>query len=101
MKNLQEQKSEKIETARERILREANEEARNILQDAKDYADKTIKNYNKWSKDSGLNKDMEHERNALRDKLNSTESKLTFKSNTKTTIDLKAHDSKLGDGLTV
>lgn len=95
------QKNEKIDSAKERILRNANEEARNILQDAKDYADETIKKYNKWSKESGLNKAMEKERNALRDKLTSADSKLTLKGSQRSSKKHEPKDFKLGDAVNV
>lgn len=95
------QKSDKMEQSKERILREANEEARQILQDAKDYADQTIKKYNKWSKESNLNKYMEQERNELRSRLKSTESKLTLGNTTKQKKSYKASDFKLGDSVFV
>lgn len=95
------QKNEKIDSAKERILRNANEEARNILQDAKDYADETIKKYNKWSKESGLNKAMEKERNALRDKLTSADSKLTLKGSQRPSKKHEPKDFKLGDAVNV
>lgn len=73
------EKNEKIDKAKEKILRQANEEAREILQEAKDFADDTIKKYNKWSKESNLQKAMEAERASVRDKLNKAESKLVRK----------------------
>lgn len=93
-------KSEKLDISKERILREANEKARDILQEAKDYADITIKKYNKWSKD-GASKDMENERNLLRDKLKDTESKLALKNKKKKKGNHKANDFKLGDSVQV
>ena len=39
-----ESKQEKLDERKERILREANEEARKILADAKEYADQTHEN---------------------------------------------------------
>lgn len=95
-----EQKNEKLDLAKERILREANEEARNILQDAKDFADDTIKKYNKWNKESGLNKAMENERNALRDKLRKTQSKLGLQGQ-KPKKASSAKDFQLGDTVNV
>lgn len=95
------QKNEKIDTAKDKILREANEQARTILQEAKDYADSTIKKYNKWSKESGLNKAMEQERQELRDKLNKTESKLALKNKKRNQKKHKASDFKLGDAVQV
>lgn len=102
--NLKEQlqsKREKLDSTKERILREANEEARNILQEAKDYADETIKKYNKWNKESGLNKAMENERNSLRGKLSGAESKLALSGNAKPSKVYKPKDFKLGDAVNV
>ena len=77
------EKYDRLDTAKERILREANEEAREILQNAKDYADETIKKFNKWGM-SGNNREMEQERSALREKLGEKDKKLAIrkKSNT-------------------
>ena len=94
-------KNEKIDNAKDKILRKANEEAHAILQEAKDYADSTIKKYNKWSKDSGLNKAMEQERNELRKKLSSAEEKLALKNKKKQKKQLKPKDLKLGDAVMV
>ncbi len=94
-------KNEKIDTAKDKILREANEQARTILQEAKDYADSTIKKYNKWSRESGLNKAMEQERQELREKLNKTESKLALRNQKKNHKKHKASDFKLGDAVQV
>ena len=94
-------KNERIDNAKEKILRRAEEEAHAILQEAKDYADDTIKKYNKWSKDSGLNKAMEEERANLRKKLNSSEDKLALKNKKKQSKTLKPKDLKLGDAVMV
>lgn len=92
-------KNEKIDAAKEKILREANEQAREILQDAKDFADASIRKYNKWSKQSNLQKDMESERSALRDKLNKADSKLVRK--TKVNKKNRPQDFKLGESVHV
>lgn len=94
-------KNERIDNAKDKILRRAEEEARAILQEAKDYADDTIKKYNKWSKDSGLNKAMEQERANLRKKLSSSDEKLAKKNQKKQSKQLKAKDLKLGDAVMV
>lgn len=91
------QKNEKIEHSKDRILRDANEKAREILQEAKDYADETIKKYNKWSKEGNLGKDMENERNKLRSKLSDAESKLALKNQSKQKKNYKSTDFKIGD----
>lgn len=72
-------KNERIDAAKDKILRRANEEAHEILQKAKDTADESIRKYNKWMKGSGMTKEMEKERAALREELNQTDSKLTIK----------------------
>lgn len=89
-------KNEKIEESREKILRKANEKASEILQEAKELADETIKKYNKWSKQSGLNKVMEEERTRLREQLDKTNSKLALKT-PKTKKQHKPGDFAIGD----
>lgn len=59
-------------------MRRANEEANEILQKAKDMADESIRKYNKWMNDSGMTKEMEKERAALREELDKTGSKLSM-----------------------
>lgn len=96
-----EDKNNKIDKAKEKILNDAQEQARVILQEAKDYADKTIKNFNKWSEDGGYRKDMENERGALREKLSQAESKLSIKNKAKTNKKNKPGDFKIGDAVHV
>ena len=71
-------KNERIDAAKDKILRRANEEAHEIIQKAKDTADESIRKYNKWMKGSGMTKEMEKERANLRKALNQTESELTI-----------------------
>jgi len=78
LKKKYQEKSDRLDAAKERVLREANEKAKDILQEAKDYADSTIKKFNKWEK-SGAGRDMENERNALREKLGEKENSLAIK----------------------
>lgn len=94
-------KNEKIDDAKDRILRNANEEAQRIVQNAKDFADESIRKYNKWIKDGSKNKEMEEQRAALRNKLNETESKLSLKSKKASSKKHKAADFKLGDSVQV
>ena len=71
LKKRLEEKHDNIAKQKERILNEANEKAQNILQDAKDYADHTIRTMNKLSKSGGVDmKALEQERSRVRDKLN-------------------------------
>ncbi|MCR5691285.1 MAG: endonuclease MutS2 [Eubacterium sp.] len=70
-----EAKNERIDQTREKIIERANQEARKILEEAKAVADETIRNYNKWSKDSGMAKAMEEERAKLRQQMNKNKAK--------------------------
>ena len=65
LKRKLEKKTENLDDRRERILREANEEAMAILEDAKSFADETIRNMNKL-KTGGSASAMENERHKLR-----------------------------------
>lgn len=95
------EKSEKLDAQKERILREAREEAYKVLQDAKEYADTTIKKYNKWSNESGLSKEMERQRNELRNRMKGNESSLLKNNKAKPKKQHKAADFKLGDAVFV
>ncbi|MCH5252961.1 MAG: endonuclease MutS2 [Lachnospiraceae bacterium] len=77
-------KNERIDKAKDKILRRANEEANEILQKAKHMADESIRKYNKWMNDAGMTKEMERERTALREELDKTGSKLTMQTPKKT-----------------
>lgn len=77
-------KNERIDAAKDKILRRANEEANDIIQKAKDTADESIKKYNKWMQGAGMTKEMEKERAALREQLDKTGSKLTLEETRKT-----------------
>ena len=73
-KKLQEASS-RLEAQRDKVLRQANEEARAILQEAKNYADQTMKDFRKFGK-SGINtSEMERRRSELRGKLSDAQSK--------------------------
>lgn len=71
-----ESKHDRLEESRQKILREANEEARRVLQEAKDLADETIRNFHKYGQGAPSMSQMEKERTALRNKLSEKEKKL-------------------------
>ena len=97
LKQKLEQKQERFEEQKERILREATEQARDILQGAKDYADETIRKFNK-----GLSgKEMEQERSKVREKLSSTNDKLSFQTKPAKKKASKAEDFHIGDAVRV
>lgn len=76
LKERLEQKQEKLDASRDKILRDANEEAFRILKEAKDVADETIRNFNKYGKANAPMSEMEKERTKLRDKMNASQKKL-------------------------
>lgn len=69
-------KNEKIDAAKDRILKEANEEAKRILQEAKDVADETIREFNHIGKDADI-RELEKKRARVRDKMNERSSKIS------------------------
>ena len=77
LKKQLETKHERLDQSKDKILREANEEAFRIIKEAKDLADETIRNFNKYGQGSAPMSQMEKERSALRDKLSEKEKKLT------------------------
>ena len=104
LKQRLESKQEKLDLSRDKILREANEQARNILQEAKDYADTTIRNFQKYGKAAGVSaKDMEKERGKLREKMSIVDKKLSAKNAApkKSHKQLTAKDLHIGDSIKV
>lgn len=99
-KNL-ENKQENISKQKEDILRKAKEEAHRILSEAKDVADKTIRDFNKFGKENiNINK-MEEERRKIREQMNKTESGMQMKANTNTQKHHKPGDFHIGDSVHV
>jgi DNA mismatch repair protein MutS2 len=73
LKERLESKQEKLDERKERIIREANEQARAILQETKDYADQTMKLFHKFQKDHVDTAAMEKERQQIRKRMNDTQ----------------------------
>lgn len=96
-----EAKNKELENNKKRIVDSAKEEARVLLQEAKDYADETIKKYNKWSESSGLNKEMEDERSELRDRLTQVTPKTILGEDRKSKKQHKSSDFRLGEDVYV
>lgn len=104
LKQRLESKQEKLDLSRDKILREANEQARNILQEAKDYADTTIRNFQKYGKAAGVSaKDMEKERGKLREKMSKVDKNLSAKNAApkKSQKQLTAKDLHIGGSIKV
>ena len=67
---------EKLNSQRDKIIRKANEEARILISDAKDEADKVLKEIRKLQR-NGNTKAIEEKRQALKDKMSKVDSKIT------------------------
>ena len=93
-------KQSRLDERRDKILAKANEQARQILADAKASADETIRNINKLAAKSGTAKDLEKERQKLRDKLNKVDSRMAAKPK-KPRKTYRPEDFRIGDAVRV
>ena len=104
IKTLKEQleaKQDKLDQRKERIIAEANEEAHRILREAKDYADQTMRIFNKAGKDSMSAKELEKHRSDLRKKMDKAGKKVALKTPQKQKSTLRPQDLSLGDSVKV
>lgn len=96
------EKEENLNTKKAEILEKARAEARDLIEEAKEVADSTIRDYNKWR--SNPNKadmrTMEEERSKLRDKLKGYDKQTTKKAAPQTS-NHKAKDFHIGDTVVV
>ena len=93
-------KQEKLEEQKERILREAHEKAHNILAEAKETADETMRNFHKFGKENISAAEMEKEREKIRKKMEAARSGMA-KEASKPHKQHKASDFKLGESVRV
>ena len=100
LQNQLKNKQDKIEQSKERILREANEKAKSILQDAKDVADETIRTFQKAGPNASM-KDLEKSRDKVRNKLKNTSEKLSVNNNVPAHKELKPGQIQLGDSVKI
>ena len=101
LKQRLERKEDRLESSREAILQKAREEAQSILREAKEYADDTIRKYNKLGKESDASKKMEQERAKLREKMSGLEKDMGIKASKKPKKELTAKDLRIGDSVKV
>lgn len=73
LKKKLETKQERLDESRDKILREANEQAYAILKEAKDVADTSIRNFNKYGTTNAPVSEMEKQRSKIRDKMSAAE----------------------------
>lgn len=105
IKTLQDQlqaKNEKLDQAKDKILKEAHEKAREILQEAKDVADETIRDFNNLGSGADI-RDLEKKRQRVRDKINEKNEKLSLKTEPRQEKKKTLDPAKLkkGDGVKV
>ena len=101
LKNELNSRQQKLDSQRESILREASEKAHAILKEAKDYADQTMRDFQKFGKAGISVKEMEKRRSELRGKMSKAAEKLAMKTPEKKTGTLKPSDLHLGDSVKV
>lgn len=101
LKEQLEEKQDKLDQRKERIIAEANEEAHRILREAKDYADQTMRIFNKAGKDSMSAKELEKHRSDLRKKMDKAGKKVVLKTPQKQKSTLRPQDLSLGDSVKV
>ena len=102
LKKFYEKKADKLDTTREEILRKANEEARDILADAKKVADDTIKSFRKAGKDAGI-QELDRERSKLNKHISDKNQKLSVAASDKDKGHkiLKESQIRLGDSVKI
>ena len=92
-------KQEKMDLAKERILREANDQAKDLILEAKTLADETIRNFQKYDSRSQI-REMEDSRTKLREKVKEIDHKTAIKKETVTNR-ISPKSLKLGDTVKV
>lgn len=66
---------EQIDARKEKMISNATEEAQRILREAKEYADQTMRDFQKFGKENVSVREMEQKRTALREKMNKLDKK--------------------------
>lgn len=91
---------EQIDARKEKMISNATEEAQRILREAKEYADQTMRDFQKFGKENVSVREMEQKRTALREKMNKLDKKKE-KEVPKRTGNLRPQDLHLGDAVKV
>lgn len=101
LKRKLEEKQERMDKSRDKVLREANEQALAIIQEAKDFADESIRNFNKFTQNHATASEMEKERAKLRNKISDTQKHLAPKQNTPSQNKKAPKQLRIGDSVQV
>ncbi|MDD7739493.1 MAG: endonuclease MutS2 [Fusicatenibacter sp.] len=91
---------EKLDARRDKLIAKANEEAQAILREAKEYADQTLRDFQRFGKENVSVREMEKKRTELREKMNKLDRKKA-EERPKQTGNLKASDLSIGDAVKV
>ena len=101
LKSRLEQKEERFDERKDKLIRNANEEAQRILREAKETADQTIRQIYKLAQSSGVGKELEAERTKLREKLDKVDKNLSLKNEKGLKKTISPKKLKIGDGVKV
>ena len=101
LKNTLENRQNRLDDSREKVLARAREEAQAILREAKEYADETIRRYNKLGGSAGNSREMEQERTKLREKMSALDKKTARLAAPKRGKEVSARDLHIGDSVKV
>lgn len=101
LKGRLEKKEARLDDSREKILAQAREEAHALLREAKEYADETIRKYNKLGSGKDSSREMEQERNRLREKMSGLEKDMALKQKQKPKKEVSARELRVGDSVRV
>ena len=101
LKSRLEQKEERFDERKDKLIRNANEEAQRILREAKETADQTIRQIYKLAQSSGVGKELEAERTKLREKLDKVDKNLSLKNEKGPKKTISPKKLKIGDGVKV
>ncbi|MCM1494568.1 MAG: endonuclease MutS2 [Bacteroides sp.] len=98
LRNQLKEKQESLEQQRAKLLKNAREEAMEIIEEAKELADSAIRKYQKWERNPAKadNKAMEAERSKLRDKMKAINGDIS-KPRKQRRSHHKAEDFQIGD----
>ncbi len=94
-------KQEKLDSRRDKIIQEANEQALAILKEAKDAADASIRSFHKFGTTNPSASDLEKERAALRGKMNEAEARIAKKQKQPAANNKVPKNLRLGDSVRV
>lgn len=101
LKQRLERKEDKLESSRDAIMQKAREEAQSLLRDAKEYADETIRKYNKLGNAANSSREMEKERAKLREKMSDLDKQSGIRAGKKPKKELSSKELKVGDSVRV